>query len=65
MTAICAKGKPPRLRSNRFWRALMRFGSPRFTSASVVELARRPAANDEQCTLCGNPAECESQLEAC
>ncbi|MYD44002.1 MAG: hypothetical protein F4W90_08950 [Gammaproteobacteria bacterium] len=46
----------------KFWRALLRFGSPRFTAQSVSELIVRDAANDEDC--CNEQISCQCQLTA-
>lgn len=43
----------------KFWRALLRFGSPRFTVQSVRELMHRDAANDEDCSDERIPCECQ------
>ena len=46
----------------KFWRAVIRFGSPRFSVESATDMERRQAANDDECP--DAPCGCKAQLSA-
>jgi len=46
----------------RFWRALLRFGSPRFTVETFSEFTQMQAVNDDECSE--ELVDCSCQLNA-
>lgn len=46
----------------RFWNALLRFGSPRFSIETFSEFSQMQAANDDKCSE--DTVDCSGQLQA-
>ena len=46
----------------RFWNALLRFGSPRFSIETFSEFTQMQAANDDKCP--DDTVDCSCQLQA-
>lgn len=46
----------------RFWNALLRFGSPRFSIETFSEFMQMQAANDDECSH--ETVDCSCQLQA-